>query len=199
MLHTGSLAPVKAPEHQEFLTDLLSKRKDIDLNGYGRVSRLDITSDEREKLYEIGERCGLLTTYEFSGISCSGMSRNDAARRLLDKTRKRAFARLRDEFGAAAHFWPEPRQLPTVDFYWRLAKLGVVITGPLFDYSGPTAARARDVRTDRNYHCFPKNLKDLMILSFPYYFVWHHPSEFIAKIKQKLVASGRYPRLSQHA
>ena len=187
---------MKPEVDEKFLKHLLSKRKEFKLGSYP-FSWLDITPAEREKLYEAGEQCGFLTTYEFSGIKASGTSRNDAANRLLDKTHERAFTKLKAEFGSKAHFWVKPKQLCflRVGFYWRLARIGVVITGPPRDdlnRFGP--ARTKDscsVRQD----FLPPDLKGLTLLSFPYYVVWHQPSEFIRKIRQKLIASGHYPRL----
>jgi len=185
---------------EKFLKHLLSKRKEVRHRRYP-FSWLAITPAEREKLYEAGEQCGLLTTYEFSGIKASGTSRNDAANRLLDKTHERAFTKLKAEFGSKAHFWVKPEQLSflRVGFYWRLARIGVVITGPPRDdlyRFGP--ARTRDscnVRQD----FLPPNLRGLTLLSFPYYVVWHHPFDFVSQISGKLIASERYPRLSEKA
>ncbi len=188
---------VKADE--EFLKHLLSKRREFGPRTH-RFSWLDITSADREKLYEIAEECGFLTHYEFSGIKSAGTSRNNAALRLLQATRDRAFSRLKHEFGAKAHFWVRPRQLclGEIDFYWRKAKVGVIITGPLLDARGRAGPqRARDRRLEYDFtSTLPTELKGLTVLRFPYYEVWHQPAGFIKQIRQGLVASGHYPRLS---
>jgi hypothetical protein len=190
---------MKAEADREFLKYLLSKRKVSGPREY-KFSWLDITSAEREKLYEIGEQSGLLTHYEFSGIKAAGTSRNDAARRVLDKTRERAFLKLKTELGRTAHFWFRPRQLSSlyIDFYWRKAKVGVVVTGPLMDdlwHAG--RKRIGAFRFARNYFSnSPPELRNLTILVVSYYTVWHQPSEFVAAIKEQLIASGHYPRLS---
>ncbi len=183
---------------EKFLKHLLSKRKEIGPREYS-FSRLNITPAEREKLYEIGEQCGLLTSYEFSGVESLGTNHNNAARRLLDKTHKRAFARLKTEFGSKTHFWVRPKELFPMDFYWRLARIGVTITGPLNDdlnRSGRT--RTRDFRMGLldDLVSYLPNFQGMTVLTFPYYVVWHHPTEFVRQIRQKLASSGRYPRLS---
>lgn len=131
---------------EEFLKGLFSKRKQLRLRS-GSLSWLDLTATERDKLYEEAEKRGLLTRYEFSGIQSLGISRNNAADRLLQATRQHAFEKLKAEFGAKARFWADPPQLSSlgVDFYWKLAKLAIHITGPLTDAvwrAGPTRARA---------------------------------------------------------
>lgn len=187
------------PDDEKFLKNLLSKRREFGPRAY-RFSYLDITSAEREKLYEIAEQSGLLTHYEFSGIKSAGTSRNNAARRLIQATRDRAFSRLKREFGAKAHFWVRPIQLYVgdIDFYWRRAKLGVTITGPLLDaHDRAGLERVRDRRFEYDFaSTLPPELKGFAVLTFPYYEVWHQPSEFIRKIRHSLVASGHYPRLS---
>jgi len=117
-------------------------------------------------------------------------------------TRERAFTKLRAEFGAKAHFWVKPKQLSflRVDFYWRLARIGVVITGPprdnLYRFG---SARTRDSCIDMRQDFLPPNLTGLSVLSFPYYMVWRHPFDFVKQIRHKLIASKRYPRLSAQA
>lgn len=191
---------MKSGLDEKFLKHLLSKRKEIKF-GTDSLSWLNITATEREKLYEVGAQCGLLTSYEFSGVKSLGTSHNNAARRLLDKTHKRAFARLKTEFGSKAHFWVRPKELFPMDFYWRLARIGVAITGPLKDdlnRRGP--ARTRDFRMgllEDLVSYLPPNFQGMTVLTFPYYVVWHHPTEFVRRIRQKLAASGRYPRLSE--
>src|SRR5579859_6942214 len=108
---------MKTGSDEEFLKHLVSKRKEI-RSRFGTDSCLHITPAERERLYEVAERCGVLQRYEFTGVNSFGTSHNDAARRLLDKTRKRAFTRLKTEFGAKAHFWVKPQQFPFIDFFW---------------------------------------------------------------------------------
>ena len=128
---------------EESLLPPLSKRKHI-FHGGSVFTWLDIDSNERRKLYEIAKQHGLLTEYQFSGIKACGVSRNDAVRWLMEKTRNRALEKLRVEFGSRAHFWVRPRRLSYVDidFYRRSAKLGIVITGPLKDdpYRGDVRA-----------------------------------------------------------
>src|SRR5438445_8333442 len=177
---------------QEFLSSLFSKRKEHRL-GRNSFSSLDITPAERKKLYEMAQQRGLLTSYEFSGIQSFGISRNDAARTMLQKTRERALEKLRNEFGAKAHFWVNPRQLWSVDFYWRSARVGVVITGPLQDdLSRGARVRRRDSRVgakQRSVSIPGVNSWNLTLLSFPYYAIWHHPSDFLSRIKHKLIVS----------
>lgn len=160
---------------------------------------LDITPAERTKLYALARQRGLLTHYEFSGVESFGVNRNDAARTVLQKTHERALEKLKIEFGAKAHFWVNPKQLLGVDFYWRSAKLGVVISGPLQDDLGRAdPARMRDWRfkaKERSVTIPGVNSWTIIVLTFPYYVVWHHPSDFLSHIKDRLLASGCYPRL----
>jgi hypothetical protein len=201
--HAGSPQnQMKAEADRQFLKYLLSKRKASGPREY-KFSWLDITSAEREKLYEIGDQAGLLTHYEFSGIKTAGTSRNDAARRVLDKTRERAFLKLKTELGRTAHFWFRPRQLSAlyIDFYWRKAKVSVVITGPLMDDLGHAGRkRVGSFRFARRFFSkLPTDFRDLTILAVPYYVIWHQPSEFVTAIKEQLIASGHYPRLNEKA
>ena len=190
---------MKVDADENFLKYLVSKRREFGPRAY-KFSWLDITPAEKEKLYEIGAQSGLLTQYEFSGVKSAGTSRNDAARRVLDTTHGRAFSKLKAEFGAKAQFWVRPKQLCLlhVNFYWRKAHLGVVITGPLMDdlrRAGPE--RTRDERIERDFiNALPPDLRGLTVLTFPYYVVWHQPSEFIKTVTQKLIGSGHYPKLS---
>ena len=190
---------MKAEADREFLAHLLSKRK-VSGPRDDRFSWLNITRAEREKLYQIGEQAGLLTQYEFSGIKTAGTSRNDAARRVVDKTRERAFLTLKTELGGKAHFWLSPRQFASlyIDFYWRKAKVGVLITGPLMDNIWEAGKkRIGSFRfAKRIFSKLPPEFRDLTILAVPYYVVWHQPSEFVTEIKEQLIASGHYPRLS---
>ena len=190
---------MKVEADEKFLKYLLSKRREFGPRAH-KFSWLDITLAEKEKLYEIGAQSGLLTQYEFGGVKAAGTSRNDAARRVLDMTHRRAFSKLKAEFGAKAHFWVRPKQLRLlrVDFYWRKAQLGVVITGPLMDdlcRAGPERTRDEGVERDFINELLP-DLRGLTVLPFPYYVIWHQPSEFIKTVTQKLIASGHYPRLS---
>lgn len=193
---------MKSEANQEFLKGLASKRKILRWGLSSFLTYLDITPAERTKLYELARQRGLLTCYEFSGIKSFGINRNDAARMMLQKTRDRAFEKLKIEFGAEARFWVNPKQLcGEADFYWRLAKLGVVISGPLLDdLSRGDPMRGRDSRTEskeRSVTIPGVNSWNFTLLSFPYYLVWHHPSDFLNRIKRKLVASGCYPRLQK--
>lgn len=110
---------------------LLKKRKHSFHSG-SVLTWLEIDSNERKNLYEIAKQRGLLTEYRFSGIKAYRVNRNDALCWLMEETRKRALEKLKLEFGSRAHFWVQPRRLSYVDidFYWILAKLGIVITGP---------------------------------------------------------------------
>src|ERR1700744_1280089 len=120
----------------------------------------------------------------------------------MDKTRKRALEKLRGEFGSRAHFWVQPRRLSYVeiDFYWRSAKLGVVISGPLKDdpYRGDSV-RAKDPAPsskDAAISAMRLGVEDITIFMVPYYQVWHRPSLFLEQIRSKLILSGQYPKLS---
>src|ERR1700680_4071176 len=88
-LHRQSM---KVEAHEKSLKYLLSKRRELGPGSFGKFSWLNITSAEREKLYEIGEQSDLLTQYEFSGVKSAGTSHNDAARRVLDMAHGRAFS-----------------------------------------------------------------------------------------------------------
>jgi len=189
---------------EEFLHSLVSKRKELKLTGCS-ISWLEITPTERKELYEIAKERGLLIGYKFSGIMSYGISRNDAGCSLLESTRERAFEKLRTEFGAKARFWIRPKQLSIIgiDFYWRTAKLGVLITGPLRDdprRGDPVRTRDSCVGREQDFDwALPPNMKGLAILKFPYYQVWHHPSDFLDQIKHRLITSGYYPKLRNEA
>jgi hypothetical protein len=186
---------------EETLIPLLSKRKQIRLPGRSVLNWLDIDPNERKKLYEIAKQHGFLTEYQFSGIKAHGVSRNDAARWLMEKTRDRALKKLKVAFGSRAHFWVQPRRLSyvSIDFYWRTANLGIVITGPLKD----DPHRGDPVRTkhvppsskDAATNAMRLGVEGLTILTVPYYHIWHRPSDFLRQIKRKLILSGRYPKL----
>lgn len=190
---------MKSEATQEFLNSLSSKRKTLRLGRTSSLTYLDITPTERTRLYELARQRGLLTRYEFSGVESFGVNRNDAARTVLLKTHERALEKLKIEFGAKAHFWVNPKQFLSVDFYWRSAKLGVAISGPLQDDLGRAdRVRKRDCRfeaKERSVTIPGVNSWTIALLSFPYYVVWHHPAEFLSHIKDRLLASGCYPRL----
>lgn len=158
---------------------------------------MDLTPREREDLYDEAGRRGLLTMYEFSGIFSQGVSRGDAIRTLLVKTRKKAFELFRQEFGAAARFRVSPTQFGGIDFYWRRAALGLVITGPLVD--DPFRAdprRTRDIDKRFGVGFFQvQDSAEPKILAVPYYEVWHSPRAVVEKVRQLLLASGQYPRV----
>jgi hypothetical protein len=186
---------------EESLIPLLSKRRHS-FHGGSVLTWLEIDSNERKNLYEIAKQRGLLTEYRFSGIKAYGVSRNDAVRWLMEKTRNRALEKLRAEFGSMAHFWVQPRRLSYVDidFYWRSAKLGIVITGPLKDdpYRGDSV-RAKEPAPsskDAAISAMRIGVEDITIFTVPYYQVWHRPSVFLEQIRSKLILSGHYPKLS---
>jgi hypothetical protein len=87
-----------------------------------------------------------------------------------------------------------------IDFYWRSAKLGVVITGPLKDdpHRGDPV-RTKDLTPsskDAAISAMRIGVEDITIVTVPYYQVWHRPSVFLEQIRSKLILSGNYPKLS---
>lgn len=175
------------------IKQLNSKRRTENWYGH-RIFKVELTEREREELYDEAGRRGLLTIHEFSGISARGVNRRDAIESLLAKTRKRAFELFQKELGACARFWASPSQFYGVDFYWRRARLGVAITGPLED----DVFRADPRRSrDRMWVVVSRAYKSdgLTVMAVPYYEVWHKPGPVVATIRQQLLASGRYPKL----
>ena len=189
-------------EVPEAIKKLAANRRVLRL-GRHTISWLKLTSEERKTLYAAAKERGRLYRYEFSGIASYGASRTDAAAMLLETTREKAFLLLRREFGSSARFWVNPRQLKIlrIDFYWRKARLGLTITGPLIDdpYRGDPK-RTRDSRPELERELdslIPENMQRLAIIKIPYYMVWHQPSDVINRINKRLVASGQYGRLRE--
>jgi len=151
----------------------------------------------KRKLREEALHRGLVPRYLFSGIAAFGVSRNDAAEQLMKLCHERAFGLLRKEFGSTAHFWDRPKFGWGINFFWRKANIGIRLTGPLLDQVNQheAAPRARF----RMLHFFAQgcsgNARDMKIMHFPYYEIWHHPSKFLATIRAELVATGKYPSL----
>lgn len=184
----------------ETLKKLSSKRKVTRLGGR-EFAWVDLSPEERETLYSAARDRGLLLRYEFSGVPSYGIGRRDAANRLLEATRQKAFVLLRQAFGSSARFWVRPVQLffLQVDFYWRRANLGLAITGPLMDdpFRGDPV-RTRDSRPELGQGVefrIPTQMQGLEIVKIPYYSIWHKPSEFISRINRELMASHKYPKL----
>jgi hypothetical protein len=192
------------PEISEVLKELNSKRRALRYGGR-TIHYVELTAEERKNLYEGAREHGLLIGYEFSGVRSYGVSRNDAAYILLEATRQKAFRLLQREFGAFARFWVKPKQLNLIgiDFYWRKARLGLLITGPLIDDpSRGDPTRSRDSRQELEQDLdsvIPENMKGLTTIKMPYYIVWHRPSDLVSRIRGRLVASGQYPRLRDMA
>jgi hypothetical protein len=156
-------------------------------------------SDRKVLLAECRERGFPVSSYEFSNIFEDGVSREDAADWLLERTRRKAFELFKIEFGATARFRPI---LDLVDFYWPKARLAVWISGPLSTriYARDKLKRASgDVGLEWAkslgwLHEIPMNR--VMKLRIPYYRVWHNPQAVVGEIKEKLAASGGYRRLA---
>lgn len=181
----------------ERLRGLLAKRKTWRFPGGREISWLPLSREESEEIYEVAREHGLLLRYEFSGISSDGVSRHDAARRMLERTREKAFQLLRREFGASARF----QAAHGSDFYWKKARIRLVITGPLIDdRSRGDPRRTRDdwglrlLRESQRETGSPETgTKEYEV---PYYRVWHKPSEFVADVRRLLAGSRCYPRLA---
>jgi hypothetical protein len=164
----------------------------------------DDCDEDREAVYRQANKHGLLTTYEFSGIKAAGASRNDAITNLLSATFHKTFELLRQNFGSRANFWPRPRHLRIldVDFYWRRAHIALIITGPNFDdFRRGDSTKTRDsARITENYvllrHDVAKPLDGGMVITVPYYDVWHSPSGVVGTVRKALLESGKYPKLS---
>jgi len=187
-------------EISEAVKKFNSNRRALHFGGH-TVFCVKLTSEERKTLYCAARESGLLMRYEFSGIPSYGVSRSHAAALLLEVTHQKALGLLRREFGSCARFWVRPKQLSILgtDFYWKKAKLGLAITGPLMDdpYRGDPK-RTRDSRPELEQQLdslIPESMKGLAIIKVPYYLVWHQPSDFIRRINSKLIASGQYTRL----
>ena len=112
----------------------------------------------------------------------------------MELARTRAFALLKKEFGSSAHFWPRPKfSRVSLDFYWRRANLGVMVTGPLLTL--PSGARKRDQGLDYHEFCSGE-LKRVQILKLPYYMdLAQSCQSFVGEIRAALAASGKYPKL----
>lgn len=164
------------------------------------------TEADRSDLMEECRRRGVcVSTYEFSNVKVEGVSRRDAGEWLFELTRKKAFAILQRAFGATARFrYGVPdRADPVVDFYWSKALLAVLITGPIhtLPFSNDKAHRARkwDLDFARSLGMLPGIPKNgVQRVDVPYYRVWHNPVKFVEEIREKLLASGAYPRLKKH-
>ena len=163
---------------------------------------VNLTEEESKRLFEFAHQRGLLTRYEFSGVTSYGVTRNNAADRLLKETRQKAFDLLRRAFGASARFRKQEWNPWTADFYWKKAGLAVVITGPGWDdlrRADPT--RRRDTRPELYEEISsPSGLSDCpakisKLLKMPYYMIWHQPTRFIDQVRLELIASGQYPKL----
>ena len=184
----------------EVLKKLAANRSPLNL-GKAAIQFAQLTLEEKDVLYSTAKARGLLTRYEFSGVPCDGLSRTDAAGRLCEVTHQRALVLLRLEFGACARFWVKPRQLRylDVDFYWKKANLGLVITGPLID--DPWRAdprRTRDSRDELQLEFdspIPNIILPVRVIKTPYYSIWHQPSAFIRHMRELLAGSRQYPRL----
>src|ERR1700730_12092011 len=178
----------------ESIKALASKRRVFRL-GRRSFSFVHLTPEESDYLCQFAEEQGLLTRYEFSGISSYGVNRNHAAERLLKDTRQKAFEMMRRVFGSSAYFRRQSEQTIGIDFYWKKARLAVVITGPLWDdVSRGTQNKARDSRPHLGQH-FESLPQTSKIVKVPYYVVWHRPAHFLDQIRHELVASGQYSRL----
>ncbi len=191
-------------EVSEAVKKLNSNRRTLHLGGRTLYS-VRLTPEERKTLYGAAKECGLLVRYEFSGIPSYGVTRSHAAALLLEVTHQKALGLLQREFGACARFWVRPKQLSIlgVNFYWKKAKLGLAITGPLIDdphRGDPRRTRDSRPELEQELHSgIPEGMKALAIIKLPYYLVWHQPSAFISRINSKLAASGQYPRLQNKA
>jgi hypothetical protein len=182
-------------EIPEYIKELASKRRVFRSPDGFSLSYVSLTPEEEERLFEFAKGQGLLTRYEFSGIPAYGVSRNNAAHRLLEGTRQKAFELLRRVFGSSAHFRSQPSNLSVADFYWRKARLALLITGPNLDdrtRAEPTRSRDPSPKLYEEFNSSPEKPK---LITVPYYLVWHQPARFLDQIRQELVASGQYPRL----
>jgi hypothetical protein len=163
----------------------------------------DECNDERGVVYRQAAEQGLLTTYEFSGIKAAGASRNDAITNLLSATFQKMFELLRRNLGSRANFWPRPRHLRIldVDFYWKRARIALIITGPNFDdFRRGDNTKTRDSpRIAENYFLLrqdvAKPLEGGTVITIPYYDVWHNPSGVVEIVRNAVIESGKYPNL----
>jgi len=183
---------------------LSSEKNRVDLLRHQVFYRADCEAD-REILYAEAKRRGLLRTYDFSGIAACGVSRRDAITTLMLSTFRKSFGLLRRNFGSSARFVARPRQFRSlgVDFYWKRAKIGLVITGPTFDdLRRGDRRRTRDREQVLYDLCEGRNsflrvANRLSVMIVPYYDIWHNPTAVVANVRGVLFDSGKYPRLAR--
>jgi hypothetical protein len=182
------------------------------LADYWGGERKELTESDRELLLVECKKRGIaVQQYDFSNICVEGVSREDAAEWLLEKSHRKAFDLLRWEFGSTARFQTER---PFIDFYWRKARLAVLISGALVNFSDVfekfmaprSVLESYQLKRDAHSSWLPlgRSMGELSGIPktgieeiwVPYYKIWHNPRNFLAEIRAKLVASRAYPRLT---
>jgi hypothetical protein len=166
----------------EELSELFAKNRE------GRM----LPADRAAMLDECRRRGIPVLPFDFSNIKIEGVSRYDAREWLLELTLSKAFELLRVEFGACARFQvgPEP-----FDFFWRKSHLAMMVLGPLMQrrlISNGKLERASRLRDCGQFENLPRNVR---LLHVPYYRIWHNPTSVLDEVRNRLVASGAYPRL----
>lgn len=158
---------------------------------------------DRKILYEYADSQGLLLEYDFAGIRATGVSRRDAITNLMQSTFERAFELLRRNFGSSAKFHSRPKRFKDleIDFYWKRADFGLVISGPNIDdlwRPGNQRTRDRNALFERwayRARSVDRESQRLAVMMVPYYEIWHHPTEFAERVRNYLRRSGQYPRV----
>jgi hypothetical protein len=118
--------------------------------------------------------------------------------RMLAEALEKAFNLLRIAFGATARFtryWTYDcnKYSGYADFYWKKAKIAVVITGHRYYENGITSNYLNDGYRRETAFEVPV---DVRVLTFPYYVVVREPKKFLATVAAQLIQSGAYPGLA---
>ena len=165
----------------------------------------DITLDMERLIKDASER-GLLGV--LSGLPQGAVQKLKLRADKLLQTLERAHGLLRKEFGAVARFQRNKRfqpngkkiskEWPEAHFYWKRARIAVLITGPrIDDFDSATEKKRNDslrFLQEQGKAPFPD---EITILTIPYYKVVKQPTRFLAKVRKALIESGAYPKLEE--
>lgn len=209
----GYVFGVPAIDTQFFLAMIKSRKilKLAEQAGYVRIENSaatgtpDITLDLQKLIGDAAER-GLLGV--MSGLPVSAVEKMKSRAGKLLQAQERAHELLRKEFGAVARFQRNKRfqpngkkisrEWPEAHFYWKRARIAVLITGPrIDDFSSSTEKKRNDslqFLQERGNAPFPD---DITVLPIPYYVVTKQPRQFLEQVHEALSASGAYPRLKE--
>ena len=85
---------------------------------------------------------------------------------------------------------------PLADFYWRRARLALIITRPRINLFLKDLPAMNDTFRNRmeNLAPFPDGVR---VLTIPYYVILKQPTAFLSKMRGELLKSNAYPRLAE--